>query len=138
MTMQTPDTVYAEKMAGIETRMGLEPIHELLGRRQVFVEQMADLRARYGSFGTFDAMRKAELSKIKMQIRAQAVAGGVRKTEACLDEEAHADPRYMEFITTATRGRADLAVLESKIEQIDATIYRANVVARYLSAEASL
>lgn len=135
---QTPDVVYAEKMAGIEARMGLEPIHELLARRQELVEQVADLRARYGSFGTFDAMRKATLSQIKMQIRAQAVASGVKKTEACLDEEAHADARYVEFITTATQGRADLAVLESKIEHIDATIYRANVVARYLSAEAAL
>lgn len=135
---QQPDVVYAEKMAGIESRMGLDPIHVLLARRQELVEKMADLRARYGSFGTFDAMRKAELSKIKMQIRAQATAGRVKKTEACLDEEAHADPRYFEVITVATRGRADLAVLEAKIEAIDATIYRANAVARYLSAEASL
>jgi len=135
---QTPDVVYAEKMADVETRMGLDPIHELLAKRQEFVEQVADLRARYGSFGTFDPMRKATLSQIKMLIRAQSVAAGVKKTEACLDEEAHADARYVEFITSATQGRADLAVLESKIEHIDATIYRANAIARYLSAEAAL
>ena len=135
---QTPDVVYAEQMAGVERRMGLDPIHELLAKRQEFVEQVADLRAQYGSFGTFDPMRKSTLSTIKMQIRAEAVAGGVKKTEACLDEEAHADARYVEFITSATQGRADLAVLEAKIEHIDATIYRANVIARYLSAEAAL
>ena len=118
--------------------MGLDPIHELLARRQELVEHVADLRAQYGSFGTFDPMRKSTLSQIKMLIRAQAVASGVKKTEACLDEEAHADSRYIEFIASATKGRADLAVLESKIEHIDATIYRANAVARYLSAEANL
>lgn len=135
---QQADVVYAEKMAGVEERMGLDPIHVLLAKRTELVNEACELRAKYGSFGTWDAIRKSQLSTIKMQLRAQATAAKVKKTEACLDEEAHADGRYVELITEATQDRAALAVLDAKIEAIDATIQRANTVARYLSAEARL
>ena len=135
---QKPDEVLAKGMADIERKMGLDPLHILLARRQEYVEQAADLRAKYGSFGTFDAMRKSRLSTIKMECRARAVAESRKVTESYLDDEAHADGRYIDIITEATNARAELTIVDAHIEAIDMIIQRANAVARYLTAEMHL
>ena len=126
------------RMADLEARMGLRPVEELLAERDTLVEQSATLHARHGAWGTFDAERKAKLSVIAALLRAQALRDGVKVTEASLTEAAHASDEYMMFVTQATSERASLYLLESKISNIDATITRANVVARFLAAEARL
>lgn len=125
-------------MALLEERLGLDPVSEMMARRERLVDQVADLRAKHGSWGTWDHARKTELATIKMVLRAQAQRDGVKVTEASLEDSAHADPRYMEFVTNATVERANLTRLEAKIETIDATIQRANTLTRYLQAEARL
>ena len=59
-------------------------------------------------------------------------------TESAIEQAAHADPRYMEFITHATREKAEWAIAENRITGIGDTILRANAIARYLAAEAHL
>ncbi len=137
--MQTPDRALARSpMADIEDRLGIDPIGELLAERLDLVDQVADLRAVHGSFGTFDAQRKSQLSTIKMSLRAQAVRDKVKKSEAQLEEEARADVGYIDFIAVATSNRAQLARLEARIDAIDATIRRANAVAYFCANEARL
>lgn len=134
-----PDQITARSpMADIETRMGITPVEELLAERMDLVRRSADLRARYGPWGTWDALRRAQLSTIRMRLRAEAARDKLRTSEAALDDAAHADPRYLELITEATRERAELARLDAMIEGIDATIRRADAIARYLTAEARL
>lgn len=134
-----PDNVVSRSpMAHIEDRIGVTPIEELLADRQTLVEAVADLRAMYGPFGTFDAKRKVLLATVAMKARATAQAQGAKVTEASLDETAHASPEYTDFITQATLDRSKLTVLESKIEAIDHTITRSNAVVRYVAAEAHL
>lgn len=129
-------------MRHVETRLGVEPIEELLARRDGLVERVAALRSRYGSFGTFDHLRKIELARIAGMIRAQAVRdkiGGTGKmTAAEIDDAAHSHPDYMDFITMSTTERAEWAKVESLIENIDATIQRANAVIRFQTSEARL
>lgn len=125
-------------MADIEARMGIVPVEELLAERRRLVEQVAELRARHGSFGTFDAERKSKLATIKMMLRARAARDQIKKTEMALEDEAHAHPDYVEFVAAATMERARLTKVEALIDSIDATIQRANAVARYLTAEAHL
>jgi len=55
-----------------------------------------------------------------------------------VDEEAHAHPDYIEFITTATTERAKWVKLEAMIDGIDMTINRGQAIARYSAAEAHL
>jgi chorismate mutase len=125
-------------MKDIENRIGIEPIEELLAKRQQLVEQVAGLRAVHGPYGTFDPQRKSTLSIIRMKIRAQRLRDKVKVTEAQLDEEAHADPDYLAFVAQATTDRTQMGKLEGEIEVIDATIHRGNTAARYCAAEARL
>src|SRR3990167_3783435 len=136
--------VARSRMAEVEEAIGIPPVEELLAERQQLVERVAELRARHGSFGTFDALRKSKLATIKMLIRAQAQRDGRKAdngkplTNDQIEDEAHAHPDYTEFVIQATRERADLTKAEGLIANIDATIQRANVVARYATAEVHL
>lgn len=125
-------------MADVEQRMQLVPVEELLGERDVLVKKVADLRARHGAFGTYNDLRKILLATIAQTIRAAALRDSVKWTEAAIEDLAHADPRYVEFVTTATKERAEWAILENTIQGIADTINRGQAVARFLSSEVAL
>ena len=118
-----------------EARMGIEPIDQLLAEREHLVNQVVDLRAKYGPFGTWDHLRKITLSVIKGAIRAQAVRDKRKLNNEQVDEEAHAHPDYIELVTVATRERAEWAKLEARVEAIGFRINRGQSIARYLSSE---
>lgn len=127
-------------MAEAESRAGVQPIDELLDERGSLIAKVAPLRAVYGSFGTWEAQRKMMLARLKGQVRAEAMRGPTARklTNDQIDDEAHDHPEYMEFITKATKERAQWIVLESKIEDIDFRIQRGQAVVRFASAEARL
>ena len=126
------------RMADLEARLGIEPIDKLLAERDGLVEQSATLYARHGAWGTWEHERKSKLAVIAALLRAQALRDNVKVTEASLVEAAHASSEYMVFVTEATVDRAELYRLESEIQNIDATIQRANMIGRYLASEARL
>lgn len=126
-------------MAEIESRLGIQPIEELLDQRYHLVEQVADLHARYGGFGTFDHLRKIELARIAALIRAQALRDGLKKlSNDEVDDRAHAHPDYVDFITAATMERARWYKLQTQISGIEMTINRGQAVARFATAERTL
>lgn len=126
-------------MRNVETRIGVQPIDELLAQRDRLVERGATLRSRYGAFGTFDHLRKIELARLAGLTRAQAMRDKLPKmTAAEIDDAAHSHPDYRDFITQATVERAEWAKVEAQIENIDATIQRANAMIRFMTSEARL
>jgi len=127
-----------DPMAATERRLGLKPVEELLDERRTLVTRIADLRARFGSFGTFDHLRKIELSRIAGMVRAQAVRDKVKMTAAEVDDAAHDHPDYRDFITEATKQRADWVRLEHEVEAIDWVLRRGQTIAAFLSSEARL
>lgn len=122
----------------VEEKMGAEPVDLLLAKRWKYVMKVADLRARYGSFGTYDDLRKIELARIKGLVRAQAVRDGVKLNNDQVDDAAHAHPDYIEFVTLATRQRAEWVKLEAAIEDVDFRIQRGQMLGRYAAAELTL
>jgi hypothetical protein len=130
-----PDEVYTPVMADIESRMGIDPIHILHATRAAKVAQVADLRARFGVGGTYNDLRKIELAQIAALLRAQALRDGVKLTESAIDESAHADARYMQFVADATSARAKWAILEDEIQAVDELINRGQACARFVSME---
>lgn len=137
--MQQPDRVTAKDVRReIESRIGLESLDHLLAERHELVQNVADLRARHGSFGTWGDIRKSQLAAIAQSIRAKALNATVKLTEAAIDDAAHADPRYVELVTAATRERAELTVAEDRIQAINERIMRDQVLARFVTAEAHL
>lgn len=127
-------------MAEVEARASVQPLEELLDERDTLIRRVANLRAVYGSFGTWDGQRKILLAGLKGRIRADAMRQAMarRLTNDQIDDEAHADPVYEDFITTATKERAEWIVLESKIENIDFKIQRGQAIVRFATAETRL
>lgn len=125
-------------MSDSEFRIGIVPIETLLAERQEMVTKVAPLRAMHGSFGTWEALRKIELSRAAMMARAKAVADGQKITEAAIDALAHTADGYVEFVTKGTYEKAEWAVLEDRIQGINDAINRGQAIARYLSAEVGL
>ena len=125
-------------MRDTEVRLGVQPVEEALAERAVLVERVADLRARFGSFGTFDHLRKIELARLAGLVRAQAVRDKVKMTAAEVEDATHSHPDYRDFITAATARRAEWVKVESQIEAIDAAIQRSNAIIRYVTSEARL
>ena len=118
--------------------MGIEPIAELLAERDELVEQVADLRARFGPGGTWNDLRKVKLAALAQIKRAAWTREGLKFTEAMVDEAAHADPSYVDEVIGATRARADWVRLENRIQGIEETINRGQAVARYVTSELHL
>lgn len=135
--MTAPKELYTP-MGDSEARMGIVPLEDLLAERDEIVSQLARLRALYANGGTFDALRKIELSKAAAVVRAQAALEGKKVTEAYLDEMAHCADGYILFITEATSQRADWIRLEEQLAGIDFTVNRGQAVAKYVTAELSL
>ena len=122
----------------IEARMGLPSLESLLAERDTLVQQVASLRARHGPFGTYQDLRKIELARVAATIRAKAVEAGAKITEAAIEEAAHSHSDYIAFVTDATNEKAGWIVRENRIQGIQDTIQRANVIGRFLAAEAHL
>ena len=134
-----PDRIIAcSPMSLIEERMGIVPIETLLAERATLTDLLCDVRAKFGSFGTFDHIRKMELARLAGLIRAQAMRDKIRLTAAEVDDATHDHPDYRELITEATVQRADWCRLEAQVEAIDFQIRRAEMVGRYLTSEARL
>jgi hypothetical protein len=125
-------------MTDIEQRMQIIPLEDLLAERDELVSQLALLRAKYGAGGTFDALRKIELSKAENLVRGQATLEAKKVTEAFLDAAAHASDGYVQFIEAATKERAEWAILEERLAGIDFTINRGQALCKYLTAELGL
>jgi len=137
--MQKPDAVIARDLRSeVEHRIGIEPIDQLLHDRSELVKQVSSLRARYGSFGTWDAIRKTELAKVAQLVRAEKARDGGKVTEALIEESAHADGRYVDQIIRATEERAEWAKLEDQIQAINDKISRDQALCRFVAAEVSL
>ena len=118
-----------------QSRAGVQSIDELLDERATLIEQCATLRAVYGSFGTFDHLRKIELSRLKGLVRAQATRDKVKLNNDQVDDDAHAHADYIDFIRQATTDRAKWVRLENQIEAVSARIFRGNAMIRFVSNE---
>lgn len=122
----------------IETRMGIEPIAELLANRDALIAKVSRLRARHGAFGTWEAERKVCLSVAAGVIRARAAAEPKKITEAQIEWEAHTAENYVTFLTESLSEKATCIELENKIQNIADLINRGQCIGRYLAAELGL
>lgn len=122
----------------IEFRAGVEPLEMLLTRRRDLVKRVAVLRAMHGPFGTWDAQRKIELSRIKTLVRGQATLAKAKMNNDQVDEEAHAHPDYFAFVSAAIKERAEFFRLESEIEDIDYRVQHSKALLYFVGGETRL
>ena len=135
---RTSPSAFPPDRGELELRAGIEPLEKLLAERHGLVNQVADLRAKYGSWGTFEHIRKIEISRLKSLVRIEAMRDKRKLNNDQVDEEAHGHVDYHEFILEATRARAEYFRLESQIENIDYRVNRGQALARFAASEMSL
>lgn len=119
-----------------EDRVGVMPVAELNAHRLTLTEAVAELRAIYGPFGSRDVMRKIELARIKTLVRAQYQAAGTKVTNDVADDEAHAHPDYITFVTKQIHEAADYFRKEARLESLEALDRRSNTMTYYARTEA--
>lgn len=122
----------------MEAKAGIQPLEELLAERDVIVKKLAPLRAKYGPGGTYADLRRIKLAKVAAIIRAEAARDKVKLTQAQIEDMAHADPRYVDFVVTATQERERWIRGENAMQDIQDTIMRGQAIARMYAAEAHL
>lgn len=121
--------------ADMEAKIGVDPVAALLDKRWRLVLKVADLRAKYGSQGVGEALRKVELSKIKGLVRMKALQEHRKINNEIVDEEAHASDQYQEFLIHMSQERARWAKIEEAISDIDFRLYRGQALIRYSAME---
>lgn len=87
----------------------------LIQEHQADVDTLRDLWAQYGPGATWDHDRKATLDSIALRIRTEAQAAGRKITDGAIDEAAHADPAYHEYLKAVRAGRAEYIVQHWKV-----------------------
>jgi hypothetical protein len=96
---KVPDTLKASKPApDIADRIGEKlPLCD--------TENPADLEAFYGPGGFVEPLRKIVLSNCREIERAKAIAENLKTTESRLDDLAHINSAYVDFIIAHLEGR---------------------------------
>ena len=122
-------------MEEVERRMNIRPLHELHAERDVLVDQVAGLEARYG-FRTWDAHRKQVLSVCELKVRDAALdTGGARLTDALASAKAHADPVYIAYLSQQVVDTAALVRLRNRIQNLNEEANRGQAVGKFRTAE---
>ena len=127
-----------QTLRDIELRVGLMPVDELNRHRAALTEQVADLRAVYGPFGSREALRKIELARLRMLIRAELLSQGTKVSEAQVDDMAHAHEAYVAFVAKQTSEAAEWTKREARLESLESLDRRSNTMTHYARTEISL
>lgn len=117
---------------------------ELLARYPDLTLSLAALRARHGSFGTYEAERKIQWTSIAVEYRDRHTFEGedskgkpkmIKPAEAEVEQVAHADGKYVGWVTLMNVEKRLFNVLEDRFEAITQRINRDQAILRYLSSE---
>lgn len=79
---------------------------DLLQQLSATEDEWAQGAALFGPGGLFDANRKAKLSVIGLQIRDHRSESSEKTTEAMIEQLAHADDTYTDYLSEAVVARA--------------------------------
>lgn len=119
-----------------EDKVGVPNLDALQQQRRELIEKVAPLEAMFGARGTYDDRRKVELSRVKARIRAKALPAKI--PQGVVDDMAHVDDAYVDFVIEATKQRAKWVKLSNQIRDIDDQIFHSNTIIGYARSELKL
>lgn len=117
---------------------------QLLAKFPDLTLSLAALRARHGSFGTYDAERKIQWCKLAVEYRDQNTSEGtdskgapklLKPSDSQVEQVAHAHGTYVSWVTLMNVEKRLFSVLEDRFEAITQRINRDQAILRYLSSE---
>jgi hypothetical protein len=133
MSAHFNDTLSAHGDA--ESRMGVEPIDDLLAERASLVDQLAPMWAEYGPGGVGEHRLSAERNRIVGLLRAMAAADDKKITEAALEAGSRAHPDYLNLMAKQTTERATFFRLQEQMRAVDFRINRGQSLLRAYASE---
>ncbi len=113
-----------------EQSFGAEPIDVLLSDLDNTEEEWADSAALFGAGGLFDAQRKAKLCTVAMEIRDMLFKQGGKATESLIDQMAHADKQYIEWLDDMQLRRAQWLAMDAHRDGLVLRINRGQAMLR--------
>lgn len=124
----------ADEMSALESRAEIDSLGDLHARRRQLMQQLAPLQATYGSFGMWDARRKALLESLKVRARMD-LSCEKKPTEAQIDAAAHADPQYERFLDDSYAAKIEYIHLDTELSEITERIRNRELALMAFTAE---
>lgn len=113
--------------ADMELSNGAEPLDELIAELDRTEDEWANGGALYGDRGLLNDVRKSLLDATAMQLREQILklnTTGQRITEAMIEQMAHADESYRQFLDEHVIRKAEWIKLDSQRKKIEMRVNR--------------
>jgi hypothetical protein len=109
-------------LRSVESRAEVESLDELHQARRELMPQFAALKALHGTFGLYDAKRKAILAAIHIRVRMELRDAQEKVTEALVDSMAHADEQYQRFLDESLTDRIRFIELDTEVSELEERI----------------
>ena len=130
------DIIFAQdRFDEAQARCGVQPVDELLHQREMLISSHSTLLAKHQSYNIFDAERKKRLAVAALRVRDDLLAKGEKLTEKAVEDRAHADPAYQQFLSDWVVEGAQAVVVQDKIDAITERIRRGGLVMRAHASE---
>lgn len=117
----------------MELSNGAEPLDELLAELDRTEDDWANGGALYGDRGLLGDLRKALLDATAMEIREQLLklnTTGQKITDGMIDQMAHADESYRQFLDEHVIRKAEWLKLDVQRKKIEMRINRGQAMLR--------
>jgi hypothetical protein len=128
----------SEAMTALEAKAEAESLEELHQERREIVSELAALEALHGMNGLWDDKRRSLRAAIATEIRDRMAAEGKKVTEGLIEDMAHADHRYTDFIDHGLADRMQYLQLKVRRDEIQERIRNRELTLTAYSAEARL
>lgn len=114
------------------------PVERLLAERRAILPEFIELDAMHGRSGKWAEIRKMLWCSIAVRIREEAKAKNVKMTEAEIEQRAHADPEYEEFLARCIDEHKAWTTLDARLTEIEYRKVRGDRLLNLATAEARL
>lgn len=121
-----------------EVQDAIVPVERLIAERRALLPEFIELDAMHGRSGKWAELRKQLWCSIAVRIREDAKAAGVKMTEAEIEQRAHADPEYAEFLAQCIDEHKAWTTLDARLTEIEYRKVRGDRLLNLATAEARL
>jgi hypothetical protein len=117
-----------------ERGLGVMSIDDAMAAYLSAADELAPLRAKHGTNGTFEHDRKALLANLRVGVRRHANTPAMRTqkalTDAAIDDLAHAHPEYQKFLDLSRSEKQRMQELEAAMNALTMVTNRHNILLR--------